>query len=133
MPEATPSQRWEDLLTAAFEILLERPLSSYDPNAVYAAFFGGNLMSEMGYNRRPAWLDADALAGRKTITIDDLSLYYLDEPPLRFDASGSVFEFDMDVLPGAAASKIAAARFAGQKYSLITGRPLGEATARASP
>jgi hypothetical protein len=124
MTESAITDSWEDLLTAAFEILLDRPLTSYDPHAIYAAFFGGNFMDEMHYNRDPTWLDRDALEGGKAITISDLSLYYLNEPPLQFDASGSIFELDLDTLPDAAASRLATACFSGRGYGLITGRSL---------
>jgi hypothetical protein len=125
MPESAITGSWNDRLTAAFEVLLGQSLASYDPHAVYAAFFDGNFFNELRFDRDPMWLDRDALEGRRAITIADLSLYYLDEPPLRFDASGSVFEFDLDTLPDAAASRLAAACFSSNgRYGLITGRSL---------
>jgi hypothetical protein len=134
------SGSWKDQLTAAFEILLGRPLTSYDPGAVYATFFDGDVFCEIDFSCLfhrpcvPAWLDQDALDGRKTITIDGLSLYYRGEPPLQFDASGSVFELDLTALPEAAASKLTAACFSSDdSYGLITGRSVSAVLKDFSP
>ncbi|MGV9385473.1 hypothetical protein ACWDRB_57390 [Nonomuraea sp. NPDC003707] len=46
---ANTSGPWQEQLTGAFEILLGRPPASFDADAVYATFFGGNLINELGF------------------------------------------------------------------------------------
>ncbi|MEU0486709.1 hypothetical protein ABZ260_47040 [Streptosporangium sp. NPDC006013] len=83
---------WKQQLADAFEILLDRPLSSYDPDAVYATYLGGNFIDEIGYNRHGGWVRPAALSGAEPV-VWDYPPYDQGEPPLVFDASGSIFEF----------------------------------------
>lgn len=60
---ANISGPWLEQLTGAFEILLGRPLASFDADAVYATFFGGNLVNELGFAQDAAWVNPAALRG----------------------------------------------------------------------
>ncbi|GAA3090626.1 hypothetical protein [Streptosporangium carneum] len=103
---------WETLLSGAFEALLGRPLASYDPDAVYAAYYHGNFFREARLDREPTWLNPVVLAGGEPIEVGDLYLYDMGEPPLRFDASRSIFHVSSDGLPDAFAADLEAACFA---------------------
>ncbi|MEU8383548.1 hypothetical protein [Streptosporangium sp. NPDC048865] len=104
---------WREQLTGAFEILLGRPLASFDPDAVYATFFGGNLISELGFARDAAWVNPAALRGAEPV-VWDFPIFDLDEPLPEFDASRSVFEFDKAELPPDFEADLAAVCFAGR-------------------
>ncbi|MEU5868058.1 hypothetical protein ABZ815_43295 [Nonomuraea sp. NPDC047529] len=108
---ATMPGPWAAKLTGAFEILLGRPLSSFDADATYATFFGGNLIDELGFARDVAWVTPAALAGAEPV-VWDCPIFDVDEPPTTFDASRSVFEFDKAGLPPEFASDLAAVCFA---------------------
>ncbi|MEU3601573.1 hypothetical protein ABZ714_23060 [Streptomyces sp. NPDC006798] len=43
---STATDSWDQQLSDAFAVLLGRPLSEYDPGAVYAASADGNLLDE---------------------------------------------------------------------------------------
>jgi hypothetical protein len=127
---------WDQQLASAFEILLGRPLSSYDAEAVYAAYLDGNWFVEGEFHQAEDWVSPAALSGRETVVFDDLQLYYQGEVPLRFDASESWFEIrnaeerpataagDMAGLPAAAAGDLVAAFLPGSPFSLVRGRDL---------
>lgn len=104
---------WLEQLAGAFEILLGRPLTSFDPGAVYATFFGGNLIDELSFARDTAWVNPVALGGTEPV-VWDCPIFDLDEPLLEFDASRSVFEFDKAGLPLEFEADLAAACFAGR-------------------
>ncbi|MFI7051282.1 hypothetical protein ACIBLB_04410 [Streptosporangium canum] len=117
---------WLEQLTGAFEILLGRPLASFDADAVYATFFGGNLIDELGFARDAAWVHPAALRGAEPV-VWDCPIFDLDEPLLEFDASRSVFEFDKAGLPPEFEADLAAACFAGR---LVLGGDLAPLLAR---
>ena len=118
--------RWEERLTGAFEILLGRPLSSYDPDAVYATYFGGNLINEIGFDRDPAWVGQAALSGAEPV-VWDYPPYDEGEPPLEFDASRSVFGYGKSGLPAAFEADLAQACFSP---GLVRGADLAPLLAR---
>lgn len=128
----TTDDAWMEQLAQGFGALLGRPLSEFDPGAVYAAYFGGNLIGEAEYARDEAWVDPEALAGRRLIEDTPLSMYDMGEPPLVFDASESIFELNMSELPDALAADVAevAVSEPGSSYPLVRGRDLGELLAR---
>ncbi|GAA3147208.1 hypothetical protein GCM10010486_11160 [Nonomuraea roseoviolacea subsp. carminata] len=107
------SGSWRAQLTGAFEILLGRPLTSFDADAVYATFFGGDLINELGFTRDTAWVNAAALGGAEPV-VWDYPVFDLDDPLPAFDASRSVFEFDKAGLPPAFEADLAAACFSGR-------------------
>ncbi|MEV0678607.1 hypothetical protein AB0I60_19025 [Actinosynnema sp. NPDC050436] len=94
MTSASPlSDDWRRQLTGAFEILLGGPLSDHPSDAVYATYVGGNVFSEFGYNRVADWVRPSALSGAEPVVLD-CSLFDAGEPPSRFDAANSIFEFE---------------------------------------
>ncbi len=103
---------WEALLADAFEALLGRPSASYDSSAEYAAYYHGNFFHETGIDRDPTWLNPAVLSGGQPVEVGDLYLYDMGEPPLRFDASRSLFQFSSHGLPGEFAADLKAACFA---------------------
>ncbi|MGW4471807.1 hypothetical protein ACWENQ_19230 [Nonomuraea sp. NPDC004354] len=123
---ANMSGPWLEQLTGAFEILLGRPLASFDADAVYATFFGGNLINELGFARDAVWVNPAALRGVEPV-VWDCPIFDLDEPLLEFDASRSVFEFDKAGLPPEFEADLAAACFAGR---LVLGGDLAPLLAR---
>ncbi len=123
---ANISGSWAEQLTGAFEILLGRPLASFDADAVYATFLGGNLINELGFAQDIAWVDPAALRGAEPV-VWDCPVFDLEEPLLEFDASRSVFEFDKAGLPPELEADLAAACFAGR---LVLGGDLAPLLAR---
>ncbi|MEV4254555.1 hypothetical protein AB0J52_15505 [Spirillospora sp. NPDC049652] len=107
------SDQWRARLADAFEILLGRPLASYDGDAAYATFLGGNLVHELGFVRDAAWLAPAALRGDEPV-VWDCPVFDLDEPLPAFDASRSVFELDKAGLPPGFEADLASAFFAGR-------------------
>lgn len=89
---------WNEQLRAAFEILLGRPLSAYDPTATYAAFYGGEVISELV--TPDLWLTASRAATSVPTPLPDP--VYLDEDhqdlAWEFDFSRSLFVVDDDEL-----------------------------------
>ncbi|MFF5246483.1 hypothetical protein ACFY3V_19525 [Streptosporangium sp. NPDC000095] len=122
----TVSGPWREQLTGAFEILLGRPLASFDADAVYATFFGGDLINELGFARDTAWVTPAALRGAEPV-VWDCPIFDLEEPLPEFDASRSVFEFDKTGLPPEFEEDLAAACFAGR---LVLGGDLASLSAR---
>ncbi|MGV9310611.1 WD40 repeat domain-containing protein [Streptomyces sp. NPDC003691] len=101
---------WESSLAQGFGVLLGRPLSDYDPDARYGAYYGGNFLDETESDRDPAWLSPDALSGKVPVVLESLLLHSeLDLPELRFDARRSLFEIDPEGLPEAFAEDLDAA------------------------
>jgi hypothetical protein len=125
-------ETWIRQLTQGFGALLGRALSEYDPDAVYAAYFGGNFISEIEYAHDDAWVDPEALAGRRAVEDTPLSMYDMGEPPLVFDASESIFELRPSELPDALAADVPGVTFSepDSPYPLVRGRDLGELLAR---
>ncbi|MFM9701002.1 hypothetical protein [Streptomyces europaeiscabiei] len=119
------SDQWRTELAQGFEALLGRPLSGYPSDAVYAACFGGNLISELRFDRDPAWVEAAALSASETVSFDSLFLYnFMDDELLRFDASQSLFEFDdSSGLPAGFLSDLAAASMSDPGF-VVRGRDL---------
>ncbi|MEV8630559.1 hypothetical protein AB0395_02790 [Streptosporangium sp. NPDC051023] len=103
---------WEALLADAFGALLSRPLAGYDPGAEYAAYYHGNFFHETRIDRDPTWLNPAVLSGGEPVEVGDLYLYDMGEPPLRFDAGRSLFQFSSHGLPRDFAADLAAACFA---------------------
>ncbi|MGW4411295.1 hypothetical protein ACWEJ6_45210 [Nonomuraea sp. NPDC004702] len=129
----TTGDDWESSLRQAFGVLLGHPLSGFDPEAEYAACYTGNWLDETGFNRDPAWLEPAALAGRATISSENLLL--LDEvgyPELRFDPSRSLFEIDAAAeLPADFGDELAAVKLAGSdRWPQVGGAELARLTAR---
>ncbi|WP_131735606.1 hypothetical protein [Actinomadura roseirufa] len=123
---ANASGSWPEQLTGAFEILLDRPLASFDADAVYATFFGGELINELGFTRDAAWLAPAALSGAEPV-VWACPIFDLEEPLPEFDASRSVFEFDKAGLPPEFETDLAAASFTGR---LVLGADLAPLLAR---
>ncbi|MER6912521.1 hypothetical protein ABT354_12700 [Streptomyces sp. NPDC000594] len=101
---------WTALLTHAFELLLDRPLTEYDPDAEYAVYLDGNFIHEIDFDRDPAWVAPAALSGAEPV-VWDYPPYDLGEPAIRLDASRSVYEITGAGLPPAFAADLAAACF----------------------
>jgi hypothetical protein len=129
---AADDDAWIRKLTQGFGALLGRPLSEFDPDAVYAAFFGGNWINEIGFRRDKAWVAPDALAGRRVVEDEHLVIYDMGEAPLVFDASESFFEMNPAKLPEALAADVATVTISepDSHYPLVRGRELGELLAR---
>ncbi|MER7209409.1 hypothetical protein [Streptosporangium sp. NPDC000239] len=117
---------WSEQLTGAFEILLGRPLAGFDADAVYATFFGGDLVNELGFTRDSIWMSPAVLRGAEPV-VWDCPVFDLEEPLLEFDASRSVFEFDKAGLPPEFETDLAAACFSGR---LVLGGDLAPVLAR---
>ncbi|PPK63714.1 hypothetical protein V5P93_002198 [Actinokineospora auranticolor] len=97
--ESTLPDDWRGQLTQAFEIVLGAPLATYPPDADYATYVGGNVFDEFGYDSDPAWVRPAALSGAEPVVLD-CGLFDQGEPPSRFDAARSFFEFDdLDAAP----------------------------------
>ncbi|MEV7007375.1 hypothetical protein [Streptosporangium sp. NPDC051022] len=111
-PVTTSDVGWQALLADAFEALLGRPPAGYDPGAEYAAYYHGNFFHETRNDRDPTWLNPAVLSGGEPIEVGDLYLYDMGEPPLRFDASRSLFQFSSHGLSDAFAADLARACFA---------------------
>ncbi|MEU5695241.1 hypothetical protein [Actinosynnema sp. NPDC020468] len=90
---STLSDDWRRQLTEAFGIMLGGPLAAHSPDADYAAYVGGDVFDEFGYNRDPAWVRPAALAGAEPVVLE-CGLFDQGEPPSRFDAARSLFEFE---------------------------------------
>ncbi|MBW4717558.1 hypothetical protein [Saccharothrix obliqua] len=105
---------WRRQLTRAFEILLGGPLSDHPGDAVHVAYVGGNVFDEFGYNRVADWVRPAALRGAEPVVLD-CSLFDAGEPPSRFDAANSVFEFEdvRETGHAAFAADLAGASFGG--------------------
>ncbi|WP_148085997.1 hypothetical protein [Actinocorallia herbida] len=102
--------RWEAELAGVFAGFLGRPLAEFDGDAVHAAFFGGNFVSEVGYLRDDAWVKPAALRGAEPV-VWDYEIFDEGGPLLEFDASRSVYEFVGKGLPEVFAADLAAACF----------------------
>ncbi|MEV4096828.1 hypothetical protein [Streptosporangium saharense] len=100
---------WKASLTAAFEALLGRSLSGYDRGAEYAAYYHGHFFHETRLDRDPIWLNPAVLSGGEPVEVGDLYLYDMGEPPLRFDAGRSLFQFSSHGLSEAFAADLARA------------------------
>ncbi|MGX2996829.1 hypothetical protein JNUCC64_21565 [Streptomyces sp. JNUCC 64] len=113
----SPDGDWDRRLADAFAVLLGRPLSAYDPDAVYAASAHGNLMHESEFERDPAWVRPAALSGAEPV-VWNCSLFDDSVRTPVFDASGSVFEFPAgdagSALPADFSAAVAAARLTGE-------------------
>lgn len=132
-PVPTPPADWTAALEQAFGVLLKTPLSEFGTEGEYGAFYGGNWLTESGFDRNKAWLRPAALAGTVTVTSEDLLL--LDEegyPELRFDARGSLFEINARAaLPTGFRDDVVAARTTGSaRWPQIRGSVLAELAAR---
>ncbi|WP_217236339.1 WD40 repeat domain-containing protein [Streptomyces sp. AC555_RSS877] len=133
-PHPATGDDWGSSLTQAFGVLLNQPLSDFDSDAQYAAYYSGNWLHETGSDRNPVWLESAALTGRETVTNENLLL--LDEagyPDLRFDASRSLFEIYTDAVDFPAAFKegLAAVQLAGSDHwPQVRGADLARLTAR---
>ncbi|MGW4383943.1 hypothetical protein [Kitasatospora sp. NPDC004531] len=105
---------WDRQLADAFAVLLGRPLTAYDPGAVYAAGVGGNLINEVEFDRDASWVRPQALSGAEPVRWD-ASLFDDSVRTPVFDAAGSVFAIPADrhapPLPEPFASAVAAACF----------------------
>ncbi|MGV9557666.1 hypothetical protein [Streptomyces sp. NPDC003522] len=98
---SAPSEAdWDRHLADGFAVLLGRPLGEYDPDAVYAARVGGNLLYETGFRRDPAWVRPAALTGAEPVVWDCSLFDEADHTPV-FDASRSLFEFPVPQGPSA--------------------------------
>ncbi|MGX4735893.1 hypothetical protein [Kitasatospora griseola] len=106
---------WDRQLADAFAVMLGRPLHEYDPDAVYAAGVGGNLIHEVEFDRDAAWVRPQALSGAEPVRWD-CSLFDDSERTPMFDAARSIFAIPADrdspALPEPFASAVAAACFA---------------------
>ncbi|MEV7288283.1 hypothetical protein AB0O01_27620 [Streptomyces sp. NPDC093252] len=89
-PSTAAPDAWDRQLADAFAALLGRPLGEYDPDAVYAARIGGNLIDEAGFLRDPEWVRPAALRGALPVVWDCPVFDESDRSPV-FDAGGSVF------------------------------------------
>lgn len=68
---------------------------------MYALYAWGNFISEVGLDRRPAWLDPAVLSGERQVVDDGLMIG--DTDTLLVDGSGTFFEIDGDdanLVPG---------------------------------
>ncbi|GHJ16108.1 hypothetical protein TPA0908_41030 [Micromonospora sp. AKA38] len=68
---------------------------------MYALYAWGNFISEVGLDRRPAWLDPAVLRGEQQVI--DESLMIGDTDTLLVDGPGTLFEIDGDdenLVPG---------------------------------
>ncbi|WP_018681440.1 hypothetical protein [Actinokineospora enzanensis] len=111
--ESTLSDDWRRQLSQAFEIMLGSPLATHSPDADYAAYAGGNVFDEFGYDSDPAWVRPEALRGAEPVVLD-CGLFDQGEPPSRFDAALSIFEFgDLDEAPSGFAADLAEVAIAG--------------------
>ncbi|MEV4310204.1 hypothetical protein [Nonomuraea sp. NPDC049624] len=133
MSAPTTGDDWESSLWQAFGVLLDHPLSGFDAEAEYAACYSGNWLAETGFNTDPAWLEPAALAGRATISNENLLL--LDEvgyPELRFDPSRSLFEIDAAApFPAGFRDELVAVKPAGSdRWPQVGGTELARLTAR---
>ncbi|MEU2053393.1 hypothetical protein [Streptomyces bungoensis] len=133
LPIPATGDDWESSLTQAFGVLLGHPLADFDSGAEYAADYSGSWLYESQADTDPAWLEPAALAGRETITNENLLL--LDEvgyPELRFDASRSLFEIDTAVdFPAAFKEDLAAVKVRGhERRPVVRGADLARLTAR---
>ncbi|MFE7528448.1 hypothetical protein ACFU7Y_22400 [Kitasatospora sp. NPDC057542] len=91
-PAAVADADWDRQLAHAFGVLIGRPLTEYDSEAVYAACVTGNYMEEIDFRTEHAWVRPAALRGEEPFVS---TLYLFDEAegtPV-FDPSTSVFEF----------------------------------------
>ncbi|MGV9311277.1 hypothetical protein ACWDR0_03670 [Streptomyces sp. NPDC003691] len=115
---------WNRQLADAFAVLLGRPLSTYDQDAVYAASAHGNLMYETGFRQDAAWVRPGALGGAEPVVWDCCLFDDSDRTPV-FDASRSVFELTPgnaeSALPAEFTAAVAAACFSS---GLIRGADL---------
>lgn len=115
---------WETTLTGAFEILLGRKLATFEAGASYAAYCGGNYLSETIPPAR--WLTTTALASSEPTELSGGPYMFDDdheEVAWRFDLSESLFQFDDDLLDE---DKSFSADFAAEVRSvgLLDGVPL---------
>ncbi|MEY9928313.1 hypothetical protein ABH926_002952 [Catenulispora sp. GP43] len=127
---------WRQVLTEGFSAFLDRPLSEYDPDASYGAYYwAGNFLTEIGFAGDARWVDPEALAGRLLIEDENIVMYDVGEVPPRFDAGASVFVFeDESALPAEFATELSTAAFPSSKPGerLVLGRELGTLLARHS-
>ncbi|OKJ13597.1 hypothetical protein [Kitasatospora sp. CB01950] len=105
---------WDRQLADAFGMMIGRPLHEFDPDAVYAAGVGGNLINEVEFDHDPAWVRPQALSGAEPVCWD-ASLFDDSVRTPVFDAAGSIFgipaDRDSPALPEPFASAVAAACF----------------------
>ncbi|YCK37965.1 hypothetical protein ACNF49_29115 [Actinomadura sp. ATCC 39365] len=133
MSAPTTGDDWESSLRQAFGVLLDHPVSGFDPEAEYAACYSGNWLHETGFDRDPAWPAPAALAGRATVSSENLLL--LDEvgyPELRFDPSRSLFEIDAAArFPVGFGEELVAVKVTGSdRWPQVGGAELARLTAR---
>ncbi|MEU3601372.1 hypothetical protein ABZ714_22025 [Streptomyces sp. NPDC006798] len=118
---------WTALLTQAFGILLDRPLTEYDTDAEYGVYLGGNFIHEIDFDHDPAWVTPAALSGAEPVVWDYSPYDRGEEPVIRFDASRSIYEITGDALPPAFTADLAAACFT---EGMIRGADLAPLLAR---
>ncbi|MEY9857023.1 hypothetical protein ABH935_002631 [Catenulispora sp. GAS73] len=125
---------WQQVLSDGFGAFLGRPLDEHGPEAVYGAYYwAGNFLADVGFADDAAWVDPEALAGRLTVTNEDIVMYDEGEVAPCFDAATSIFVFeDESALPAAFAADLSAAAFPSSEPDsrLILGRDLGALLAR---
>ena len=126
---APHAQEWRRVLTEGFGAFLGRPLSEYDPDASYGAYFwAGNFLSEIGFASDARWVDPEALAGRLLIEDENIVMYDEGEPAPSFDAAASVFVIeDESALSAELVTELGTASFPSGKAGerLVLGRELG--------
>lgn len=131
---APDAVNWRQMLAQCFEAFLGRPLSEYDPDASYGAYYwAGNFLNDVGFASDAGWVDPEALAGRLLVENDDIVMYDMGEAAPRFDAGASVFLFeDESALPAEFVTELSAASFPSSKPGerLLLGRELGTLLAR---
>ncbi|GJF31512.1 hypothetical protein KNE206_42120 [Kitasatospora sp. NE20-6] len=130
-PRTSGEGDWNRQLADAFAVLLGRPLREYDPDAVYAACVGGNLLYETGFRRDALWVSPAALSGAEPVVWDCCLFDESDRTPV-FDASGSLFEFLPPEGAGAALPRDFAAALdaVGSGRRLVLGADLAPLVAR---